>query len=61
MGSADCGRDKEELVGGGEVGRLLGGPMIGVNFAATLQKSSKLSAFENEVGPEQDNDRTCVL
>ncbi len=44
MGSADCGRDKEELVGGGEVGRLLGGPMIGVNFAATLQKSSKLSA-----------------
>lgn len=52
VGSADCGRVKVELVGGGEVGRLLGGPMIGVNFAATLQKSSKLSAFENEVGPE---------
>lgn len=40
--SVDCGRDNDDPVGCGEVERV-GGPAVGVSFAATRQKSSKLS------------------
>jgi hypothetical protein len=40
--SEDKGRD---AVGGGEVERV-GGPAVGVNLEATLQKSSKLSILQ---------------